>query len=497
MVGFRVAVAAAAAAVWVPVVLFAVHRADSDLSRLADLVSTANPESAREDQYLEIDNWRRVHAGPPEQFSVAEYHNPQRLRILVLGDSFTYPTGLVDLDARWPKILESIMDAATAPGSFEVVSLAAPGASTFSHAEWVLALDTGSFETLPAGLGAGAAFAMPFDAVVVGYFENDIFAGRYDTEVPQQLRDPLGPDAPRWYEHISAESEAAVVSGSMRNPNEVLLDPARRTIWSFAGSVPAVWVPLGTHPVHLRNAARVAPAFAEAGFVIAPTPHGDDLRARYDAESLMVSPTDLHAGTALLRSFAADAAAALFDVLDPVAVAAAVSGAIPPSRPSVSNMLPVGLSVASGVSSATVVHDPAAVADPDDCTRSDTEPVLVECVHSGGLLRTVWDSGDADLAVPQLYPCFRLGRPFALVVFDGDLGSNASVSVIAGSGVLFSYGYDPSGFEQFSELGPLTPGGRITLASDSVGFAVGSSATGCSAPALDAFELSVVFGAGS
>lgn len=79
----------------------ALGRGGEPTSGLVETLATSSPEWRRAKLYLVRSHSRFPAPAPPGQFERNTYRNEQRLRILLLGESYTYDWALADPDARW------------------------------------------------------------------------------------------------------------------------------------------------------------------------------------------------------------------------------------------------------------------------------------------------------------------------------------------------------------------------------------------------------------
>lgn len=486
-VGVRIVVVAAVCVVWLPVLWFLFFEGFGDEPTRAVELARTQPDGvwAREDMYLTDAVHRRSLGLQTGQLGPPIHRNSNRVRVLVVGDSFTVGTGLRDLDARWPHRLERALDAATEPGTFEVVAFAQGGASVFTYASWLAELADGGDLGRYGSNSYRSALTEPFDVVVVGYVFNDPVPSDFldavvTDSVHTRVRERFGPDAVRErLDPVSTSGLAETLDVDVL-PNDKYVSAAIDTIASLASPAIPVFAPLPQHTFEDQLIDRVAPRFADAGFVMVDPVATRALIGDHDVTELMVTAVDAHPNTALLSAYATDVAAAVLESLDPAQVEVAMSSAQPARRPDVSSFLPLHLDVAGDLDGVvTVVSDPAQVV---------CEPLT----HFAGEI--VCDPAefvlvDGGAGPPQWAPCAALGHPFAQFGVAAEAANEAPLEVTLvlaadeGDGLwVASVGYDRAGFEVVELVAPLSVRRPVVVdltAERLSGFVVVDTTAGC------------------
>lgn len=415
------------------------------------------------------------------QTSRPVHRNNNRIRIFVLGDSFTAGQGVLDLDARWPRVLEDELNRRTDEGTFEVVALAVGGASTITQAAWLenVNFDSGRRGKLRLN---GVAWDPKFDVTVIGYVNNDILA---------ESGDPMavGMD----YPEVPKEEWQDIIDGKKPNPQQRYFEEAVKRIGVLADGTIKMWAPLPWPGHGSWDGAEVRGEFERAGFVAVPPRHSKALLEERPLEALIASPGDAHPNTALLRSFALDVADAILDEVPTDRVLRARSGSSAVERPLVSNHHPLHLEINQNQNLAHVVaEDSIAVRE-----RCDYPYTLYAVFCSDGELRESFRGEDVPA---QILPCIKMGTPYAQIMLNSNLrpGTEVLVEMIEGPGFrLYGYGYDKDGFETHTDLGILRRGEGITVtigAGNQTGIILtGMRAGGCPPTEmdLDGFHLSI------
>jgi len=445
-------------------------------------VATASDAWWREDAYYVRVNNRRATIIAEPQTGVVAYRNPERIRILLIGDSFTYGTGLRDMDRRLGYVLESMLNAATSDGTFEVVSMAYPGASTFTQAAWLRQILEN--KTSVDFIGASTVkdighLLQPFDALIVGYVSNDRFTYQQDLqiEIPEEyqaaVRRTHGEasilqryvDAYQYLGEMGLSMGAAVEKGTP-TPNDPYYPLAVQEIRSFLANKPALVMPLilatdVLATVGRGEVGRGMDEFKKAGFTIINDETSAAVRQSTPVLQLMVTAVDHHPGTRLLQAYATDMSKAILSSIPNTRLAEAERGAIESQRPLVSNYLPLELSIVDGGGETEVAFD----------GEFEIERKCLPSSNSSGWHKITCDDGVAAMYgrdgtewSMQYTPCVPLGRTFAQVMFHKGYRENIEVLLQTGEPVqLYSIEYTPSGEELFFDVGTLRAGGSATL----------------------------------
>lgn len=412
----------------------------------------------REDEFYFTDNELRrpVPTNPLEAPPVLDSHvpqppgtNPDPFRVVVLSDSFGYGNGSADLDTIWTQYLQRELDARTAPGAFEVVSIARNGAGTYSEALW---LDQ-------------YAADHEFDAVMVGFVYNDMVSYHVDpqdcdspqclvgmVEMSEEFRECFELNAdPRMLVPLQEKineiacdpaeigralgvptSDELIRGGLAVNPQLPAFTKAVARIKTAAGAGPALVVPLPVSITGRDTLAAYLEVFRRAGFRASePTQTWATIEEKMQSDpvALLVNPSNEHPGPLLARAYARDAASALLGSLADADVDRLTRQAQefpPPSPALLSNVLP------SAVVVTEVAQDRALVS------------------YSAG-----------DLSHEQRVPCMSVGRPHVRVMFSRGALATADLLVSVGEGSpafdVFVVGYDDTERRWVSAAGGVSP----------------------------------------
>lgn len=299
--------------------------------------------------------------------------DPRAVRVLVIGDSYTFGFGNLDPDVRWWRLLEEELNRRTEPGRFDVVAVAEQGASTMEQARW---LDSGLIEdvnpdVIVLGYVSNDPVASPVDLQPGGLCGSSVCRPRMVEQAPEfrTCLDRGDMSVPECQEEVRAQFphlavETAVVADPTSSPYFLEFAQAARQIVSLAGSRPVLWAPLSTSRDEVAANRQVRDVFENAGYRLVDMERSQELLlSQFGRQSdtdpaghpgMAVHPGDPgHPGPLLTYAFARDTADALLRVVDVDALDTTVD--LPrQDRPLVTSVLPLDSTVAATGAGATV-----------------------------------------------------------------------------------------------------------------------------------------------
>jgi lysophospholipase L1-like esterase len=200
-------------------------------------------------------------------------------RLLVFGDSYTFGWGIQNLDARWSAVLEEELE--QSGGGYEIVGVATPGASLYTYARWAEHITRN-----PEKFGN-------FDAVIIGFTENDIVPGVHD--------EGSGVDT------MDLDAGDLVMLGTKPDPNAKAMQEAIATITQVAEK--QVLVPLyGVDERYRGKMSEVAEVFGSSGWKVAEMGEALGMIGSKRASELTVARFDTHPNEELNAAYGRDAA---------------------------------------------------------------------------------------------------------------------------------------------------------------------------------------------
>jgi len=448
----------------------------ADLASVA--VSLADPDMiwAREDTYYGIMNMERLGTILVEDqirrpAAVAE----DRIRILVFGDSFTYGQGLTDLDARWVKQLQDMLNKQFGPGTFEVVTLARQGANMTTYADWVRRLRSGNVGAFLSEItdeydndqraADAARLQGPFDMMILGFVENDYLATENDPYIPKEQ-----------LVEVPVEQWTDMSWGKIPNPNEQFFLQALQDVRDFAEPAPFVLLPLTPFDVDAHPAYGNFPLVKNTGVTVASNQSQRALDEKYGFGKIGVTPVDTHPGPAWQHAIAEDALRAVLAAVPQSRISAVQAKEQPPTA-LLSNYLPTSLQVQTDTDAATVSYAGTENAEHPCGPARFSLDRFSECDPPRFVV------AGRDLP-PQHVGCALVGAPYVQVMFDPiHTGSRIKFEIVSAGTDLRAYtvGYDQDGFYAVKDLGILEPGRTrsVEVSRTARGLLLATEQTGC------------------
>lgn len=462
--------------------------ADTQTREVLETIAANESAWSREDLYRKTLNRVRAAAQMPQTRSVV-HHNPERIRVLVIGDSFTFGTGLVDLSTRWPDVLEEVLDARTAPGTFEVVRYAEGGTSTYAHASWAYLIANGKHPRDDDGVALNKELSGPFDILILGYVDNDRFVYP-GTEARQQALFPEGlirrfaeigsPNVDLYgLVPVDGETVSKILYEGEPDPNEELFAASIKFMRESMPGTDMIWMALSWLDRNRKAAMRSRPLFEQSGFIMASTTHLDRMTDSYDVSELMVTGVDHHPGSALLHAYAEDAADTILSNISKKRIETAKRSARPATVPLVAYYAPTAVDVVSYETEARISFD-SSKADADTCKEDGVveggvgEVALVCEDGKASYVRDwagSWPEKEIDYAkrsAAQVAPCVTLNNPHAMISLHRRVTHTVlTITDRRDNGpalALYALGYDADGFEVVAHIRDISPGEEVRTA---------------------------------
>ena len=468
---------------------------EEDVETKADLasvvVSLADPDMvwAREDTYYGIMNMERLKTILVEdQIRRPAAPAEDRIRILVFGDSFTYGQGLTDLDARWVKQLQDMLNKQFGPGTFEVVTLARQGANMTTYGDWVRRLRSGNVGAFLSEITDAydngqravdvARLQGPFDMMILGFVENDYLATENDPYIPKEQ-----------LVEVPVEQWTDMSWGKLPNPNEQFFLQALQDVRDFAEPAPFALLPLTPFDVDAHPAYHNFPLVKNTGVTVASNQSQRALDKKYGFGKIGVTPVDTHPGPAWQHAIAEDALRAVLAAVPQSRISAVQAKEQPPTA-LLSNYLPTSLRVQTDTDTATVSY-------------AGTENAEHPCGPARFSLDRFSECNPPRFVVagrdlpPQHVGCALVGAPYVQVMFDPiHNGSRIEFELVSAGTDLRAYtiGYDQDGFYALEDLGLLETGRTqsVEVSRTARGLLLATKQTGCppeAAMVFPAFDL--------
>jgi hypothetical protein len=384
--------------------------------------------------------------------------NPDRVRILLLGDSFVTGVGLLDISMRPGPQIEDILNSKTASGIFEVTTLGIGGASTMTQAKWATFIKNNDIGGLLSYEGSSAspkhrveverALLVDFDVVVLVYVDNDVVASDNDLWLDYEPHGLLG------------EEYQKVLRREKENPHEQQYQEAIDILHeSFPGIPKLVY----QAPWASGEAGDVS-GFVERGFQLVPRTHLTEIIDQHSRSDLMANPGDNHPGYAMQQAISMDIAAEIMQTLpsERLQRASTVSNVAPRRLVVSSHPLHLEIEGSTAIREVKITHH-----DPTDLRKTCTYPymyALFTCLND-----SIVETLDDKTVEMQLTACRYLGKPYAGMVLDRFIVGRAELSILEAleQGLeLRYYGYDPNGFPVNETIGTFKSGETADLTFD-------------------------------
>lgn len=386
---------------------------------------------AREDMHLNsLEMWRRpCPTCPPGRLLGGEtglpvWENPERVRILTIGDSFAVGAGLFDANARWGARLEQTLSKRHGDGNIEVVSIGESAVSAFAYTAWLEAIARGDYSWFTndeTGVLRGK-----FDAIVIGHIGNDVVHSPGDA----YLRLPD-------LQIIPWDRQEGIIGRDETNPNWEAYTMLPSRMAAAGGGAAMLVVPIYSNGVdEAFGDPRIRPLYEAAGFDVVHMVLGAEWVKRAGPERSRVNPADLHPGHGFYAAASMDMADAVEKAIGPTRIARAKARGGEVRRPLIASHLSIGLKVEHNTSGADVAWNGNAwTPAPDICFSATgrSEGSYLEC--------NVYRYQGSRIPAQHL-PCATLGRPHMVLAFASDREGTATIEHLDGGGIVLEvYGY--------------------------------------------------------
>lgn len=370
-----------------------------------------------------------------------EHLNPERIRILAIGDSYAEGVGLFNDNDRWWVVLQDELNSLHGEGVFEVVGLGDSGASAFSYAQWVERIKNKDYQGLSKNSEESEkVFEKPFDFIIIGHLGNDVIAREGDG-VKGAGSIPYG-------EHDE------ITEGGRENPFLEDYKKVPERIREASQGAELYWMPM--EPQTTRD-----PLFKyweNHGFEYVETPNSLKLKNEHERVDLMVHPKDRHPNAALYYTYGKDAAESISKKVDKERLQKAIGEKQPIKTNLISSYKPHTLEFKEG---GVIFY--SGEADPSTCSGYQREGVEMVCEND----KIGYKMDGAEIPA-QFVSCSNLGRPHLQIGFDRLHKGTIKIEILKTKRFeteidLYAYGYDKDRFIVVKPLGSLRAGESLKV----------------------------------
>jgi lysophospholipase L1-like esterase len=396
---------------------------------------------AREGWYTNYSNWLWQGTGPllPLNQLSDTHSSPERIRVVVLGDSVVWGTGLQDFNERWPNRLQVELDNAVGDGVFEVIPVAMMGASTMEQAEIleeniqlldpdliVLGLfhndsiPSGREKSVckqPTGCATDSPVLLPRYQDCVGG-DGDIFsrmlgllAKRYPNFAFSTLERYC--DLDRFAAEYGFVSQNEIYEQPTKSPYRELFLESVQKLRKTAGDTPFLVYPTSVMPIDHTWNLRLLRSFTEAGFLPVEVDKqflagNERIHISKSPHDLIANPADYHPGPYMTHNIAKVVSRAVIATVAEGTLSSLRTRNTEPERVLINGYLPVALDIVDNSTKEATVVIPEAAELPAD------SPFLVRTKSP---------------IKNQNAPCAVLGQPHARVGLNPALVRNGTMTV--------------------------------------------------------------------
>lgn len=428
----------------------------------------------RENTYILWDNRNRHPQGEipdKDQHPRAANPNPNRIKVLAIGDSYTWGHGAYDLDFRWPVELQAELDARTAPGAFEITTASMPGTGPAAWLDWFAdgRLNASDYDIIILSIVWN-------DAVIIGVertfcTEEEERAGRCPdfflemTDVYERcmtgrdgitgrLNRLLAGLAPETagrlrdrrcdYESIKRRTGLVSLADAAAEPHLTLYWDgyleALKNLESITRPAEVFAFHAVVNPYEMYISQPIREAMKDAGFRFIEPEATAEMIERGGVEGMLANPGSGHPGPVFMRLYALDAADEVMRLTSREALVRAVGTAESVTQPLLSNSMPASLEV-------------------------ENSETFVRIAHRAGSAGHEHDISGRKLPA-QRVPCASLGRPHLSLMLTRSLPQGSEVTVRNMSEHelhMTPVGYGPQGTPSRGEGTILGPGGETAV----------------------------------
>jgi hypothetical protein len=439
-------------ALWIPVGFWIVENQNNietskQIQEVNDSIDNPGEVWTREYQYLMMELPRRDRNGIllDGPFKRIPNNNQDRIRILVVGDSYVQGAGLVNLEDRWWTVLEDELNGSTKDGTFEVVAIGTSGGSAFTYASWLEAIRDKNFKKFN-GIEdeVKQTLTEPFDAVIIGYVGNDMFPSFLDEDIEGAGEIP-------W------DVQNKISSGEGVNPYQEEYKKTPGRIKNVYTNASYFWVPMEREDPRLPE----EEPWVREGFINVPMTILDEMMTKYGREKLMVNPADRHPNPAMHAAIAMDTARSILEWVPQDRLQRAIQGSESGPRRVVSGYLPTDMSIAEKDTEILISYDNGL--NQGVCKASRKGYDILGCEDG----QFFFYMGE-DKIPGQVNPCATLGKPHIQIMFDRRRGGAILLKankIEKKSGVLevYGYGYIDDKFTKIIPVGDLKEGETLEI----------------------------------
>jgi lysophospholipase L1-like esterase len=450
----------------------------AEWSMLPGVNDQSNEVWVRENWYTNYSNYLWQGFGPVLQLNqlADTYKDIDRIKVLAVGDSFVWGTGLQDFNERWPNRLQIELDQAAGTGVFDVVPLATMGASTMEQAEFLEA-NINSLEpdlivlgllfndSIPSGreksvckVDAGCRTGSPellpeYQECITGsgdFFSRSVgfLAKRYRNIGATMLERYC--DLERFAAKYNLITQQDIYEQPTKSPYRKQFLDSVQLLRQTTANIPFLVYPTSVSRLDYDLNQKLLTSFEAAGFDTIPVDQnflGKNSNGHVAASTndIIANPADYHPGPFATRQFARDIAEAVLAKISSEKIAAVRTSIKTSNRQLVNGHLPVALTITSNDDkTATVVIDENATLPVDAPKKPRPGSPMLN----------------------QNAPCALLNAPHARIGLNPALVRSGTLRVTLEKGtsaVLYVASHQENGNRVVSRIGTLNSGSTLSV----------------------------------